>query len=600
MQRFDKRKKNAWLRHIIWHPSGSGKRLIPPLGETALFLKGVTLLVLLLLLGTTAGNNLFGQCALEGGANATAPENRLASISDGGSYSVSVPVTTAFPDGLDVGPVFNSIYINANGTVTFFFPYEDVWSGGLPIYDEGPIISAQHDGIEPAFGGDIYFYQNSQEGYAVITYNEVAPGTSNLAYGTSSDRNTFQIILRQGANYANDDSDFIIELRYQEINWVGKNPVAAGYSPGFTTGYALVSPYSSPVININGTFEATDATDGTFAGIVNGSNTGSTCTYQFAGSGLEYADEDGDGFPDYIETNQMPPNFKSDPCLPDVGADYLLYNVDNTTWSMADCDGDGVDNGAEVMAGTNPYSAPPIEYDCDIEGGADATAESNRLSISDSDDDYEVVSLTTAFPNGITIGGETYEEFSIGTNGYVTFGHSSDSYDATGLAGYEDGPIVAAMYDDWDPSDGGDIYYYQNAAEGYVVVTYYEVAPYDEPPAFGTTSDRNTAQIILRRGANYATDPSDFLIELRYQAINWVGANNEGVASAGWSAGNLLVYEEIAPYSVAEEDGPDDMGIFSGITTGTNIGTSCTYQWAGSVLSAAPEFDCDFEGGGDA
>ncbi|WP_421947075.1 SdrD B-like domain-containing protein [Phaeodactylibacter xiamenensis] len=905
MQRFDKRKKNAWLRHIIWHPSGGGKRLIPLLGETDLFLKGVTLLVLLLLLGTTAGNNLFGQCALEGGANATAEENRLASISDGGSYSVSVPVTTAFPNGLDVGPVFNSIYINANGTVTFFFPYEDVWSGGLPIYDEGPIISAQHDGIEPAFGGDIYFYQNSQEGYAVITYNEVAPGTSNLAYGTSSDRNTFQIILRQGANYANDDSDFIIELRYQEINWVGKNPVAAGYSPGFTTGYALVSPYSSPVININGTFEATDATDGTFAGIVNGSNTGSTCTYQFAGSGLEYADEDGDGFPDYIETNQMPPNFKSDPCLPDVGADYLLYNVDNTTWSMADCDGDGVDNGSEVTAGTNPYSVPdsdndgildivetqpcnaasptsitgfsgilydapdqdswsllngsssfpgsaytaiatfeynefagqsnafsvdfggdavslstnpdisnyigsnistdgnldhaiqfnkvvqPVEegvyqfdldygddhvfiylngvkqygiqnaygvstndgladvsnvatltlkagdtltylaaeefigntaikfiaskisqingdsprcltdtdddgvpdhldYDsdndgvldvdeaaeevafdidgngvpnyidtdsdgdgcfdaveasgivsssaldndgrflgsvdengvplavaaigegaiglsitdewqddevcvssCDIEGGADATAESNRLSISDSDDDYEVVSLTTAFPNGITIGGETYEEFSIGTNGYVTFGHSSDSYDATGLAGYEDGPIVAAMYDDWDPSDGGDIYYYQNAAEGYVVVTYYEVAPYDEPPAFGTTSDRNTAQIILRRGANYATDPSDFLIELRYQAINWVGANNEGVASAGWSAGDLWTYEQVAPYSVAEEDGPDDMGIFSGITTGTNIGTSCTYQWAGSVLAS---IDTDEDG----
>lgn len=110
-------------------------------------------------------------------------------------------------------------------------------------------------------------------------YNEVVLGISNFVYGILLDWNIFQIILCQGVNYVNDDSDFIIELWYYEINWVGKNLVVVGYSFGFIIGYVLVFLYFSLVININGIFEVIDVIDGIFVGIVNGFNIGFICIY---------------------------------------------------------------------------------------------------------------------------------------------------------------------------------------------------------------------------------------------------------------------------------------------------------------------------------
>ncbi|WP_044216322.1 LamG-like jellyroll fold domain-containing protein, partial [Phaeodactylibacter xiamenensis] len=94
MHKLDQSKKNAWLRRIIWHPSGGGKRLISPLGKATLFLKEVTLLALLLLLGTTAGNNLFGQISMPEPDDG--PGNAL--HFDGSDDRVIVPAGVYFDD----------------------------------------------------------------------------------------------------------------------------------------------------------------------------------------------------------------------------------------------------------------------------------------------------------------------------------------------------------------------------------------------------------------------------------------------------------------------------------------------------------------------
>ncbi|WP_282778558.1 hypothetical protein [Phaeodactylibacter xiamenensis] len=94
MHKLDQSKRNAWLRRIIWHPSGGGKRLISPLGKATLFLKEVTLLALLLSLGTIAGNNLFGQISMPEPDDG--PGNAL--HFDGSDDRVIVPAGVYFDD----------------------------------------------------------------------------------------------------------------------------------------------------------------------------------------------------------------------------------------------------------------------------------------------------------------------------------------------------------------------------------------------------------------------------------------------------------------------------------------------------------------------
>ncbi|MFK7949029.1 MAG: thrombospondin type 3 repeat-containing protein, partial [Saprospiraceae bacterium] len=68
-------------------------------------------------------------------------------------------------------------------------------------------------------------------------------------------------------------------------------------------------------------------------------------------SGL--VDTDGDGITDVNE-----PGTQNDPCLPAQAAGYTGFHAANPLWQAADCDGDGVNNGQEVIDGTDPYAPP--------------------------------------------------------------------------------------------------------------------------------------------------------------------------------------------------------------------------------------------------
>ncbi len=66
-------------------------------------------------------------------------------------------------------------------------------------------------------------------------------------------------------------------------------------------------------------------------------------------------DTDGDGVSDLQENVQG--SDVADPCSPTQNEFYTAYDAANTTWMAADCDGDGINNGAELAAtpATNPY-----------------------------------------------------------------------------------------------------------------------------------------------------------------------------------------------------------------------------------------------------
>ncbi|WP_276167753.1 hypothetical protein [Zobellia alginiliquefaciens] len=67
----------------------------------------------------------------------------------------------------------------------------------------------------------------------------------------------------------------------------------------------------------------------------------------------ETKDTDGDGVPDFQE--EADGTDKEGSCDPVQDENYTGYNAQNSIWKSTDCDGDGVNNGDEIAAGSNPY-----------------------------------------------------------------------------------------------------------------------------------------------------------------------------------------------------------------------------------------------------
>ena len=203
--------------------------------------------------------------------------------------------------------------------------------------------------------------------------------------------------------------------------------------------------------------------------------------------------------------------------------------------------------------------------------------------ITNTDDGSSQVDLTSVFPYGINFGGTDYYDLYVGTNGYVTFGSGHSSYSPQGIAGWNTGyPIIAAQFDDLDPGNGGDVYYYQNTSNDYIVATYVNVEPYNTPVEWGYGPDGTSLQIILRKPSDYSSSNKDFIIEVRYNDIGWhQAAINSSPPTAGWSTGDQTTYAEM-PYSGSTN--------FHLNESNSNIGQTGVYQWdvEGGVVQSPP------------
>ncbi|MGB6152227.1 MAG: hypothetical protein WBG48_09560 [Pricia sp.] len=72
----------------------------------------------------------------------------------------------------------------------------------------------------------------------------------------------------------------------------------------------------------------------------------------------EQKDADGDGIADFQEIADG--TDKDNPCDPVQNEAYTGFNPSSTIWASSDCDADGVGNGDEVAANTNPYLADVV------------------------------------------------------------------------------------------------------------------------------------------------------------------------------------------------------------------------------------------------
>ena len=180
------------------------------------------------------------------------------------------------------------------------------------------------------------------------------------------------------------------------------------------------------------------------------------------------------------------------------------------------------------------------------------------------DDNFTKVIINDTIEDGLNINGTIYNSVYVGSNGYLTFGHGSSTFNPLGIPGYTNGPMIAAMFTDIDVSKGGDIYMYEDDLNDTVSVTWKDVAPFTAPSA-GGGSGFNTFQILLHGLGN-----GDFGIELRYENISWCRSGSSKNATGGWTFGDQLTYGEVNDSGTVE---------FLTVENESNIGHPGVFVW---------------------
>jgi len=126
--------------------------------------------------------------------------------------------------------------------------------------------------------------------------------------------------------------------------------------------------------------------------------------------------------------------------------------------------------------------------------------------------------------------GETYNEFIINPNGWIGFGDDNTAY-TNGVIPSTDAPrpAIFGFWDDLDPLQGGDVYYYSNEYDR-LVIWFDDVIHY--PGQFNGTYD---FQIILFSNGN---------IKLQYRTVSGdTNSGTIGIQNAAGDDGLQVVYD---------------------------------------------------------
>jgi hypothetical protein len=147
------------------------------------------------------------------------------------------------------------------------------------------------------------------------------------------------------------------------------------------------------------------------------------------------------------------------------------------------------------------------------------------------DDGSVYVDITSVFgPGGITLFGQNYTGFNVGTNGVIGFDWDSTTYNPEGLEGFNQGPLIAPLWTDMDLSQGGDILWDLDTVNGTVTITWLDVAP-------SSGAGTNSFQVVLTD-----TGGGNFDLEFIYEDIQYGDGDTLG-NSVGLTDGNGNVYE---------------------------------------------------------
>ena len=168
------------------------------------------------------------------------------------------------------------------------------------------------------------------------------------------------------------------------------------------------------------------------------------------------------------------------------------------------------------------YSLAPF-YDW-IEIDNDEGGPGTELNMNDSGDGNNIStsSLVVDLPFPVTFYGVTYNQITVCTNGWISFGESLlesfRNYPVPGAGGPS--PMLAAFWDDLKTSNNAEIYTY--AGENYFIIEWSEMRTY-------FSNDIETFQIIIYDNSNL-TPTGDNEIKIQYKTFN----NTTQGSYSGW------------------------------------------------------------------
>jgi hypothetical protein len=145
---------------------------------------------------------------------------------------------------------------------------------------------------------------------------------------------------------------------------------------------------------------------------------------------------------------------------------------------------------------------------------------------------------TLPLPFTFTYYGATYDEVSVCSNGFISLGAEDYRFGDNSPIPSNHGPsaMVAPLWDDLDPSSGGDVYQWYDAAGGCWICQFDSVARYLAP---GT----ETFQVILKDPAVHATGSGDGDIVVQYGPLYETDEATVGIESPAQSDGIQYVYD---------------------------------------------------------
>jgi hypothetical protein len=134
--------------------------------------------------------------------------------------------------------------------------------------------------------------------------------------------------------------------------------------------------------------------------------------------------------------------------------------------------------------------------------------------------------------------GTTYNEISVCSNGFAAMGYTDYRFGDNSPIPDPHGParMIAPFWDDLDPSAGGEIYRFLDAANHRYVVQFDEVRHWDSLAT-------ETFQVMLLNPEYYPTPTGDGMILVQYQDVSDPGACTVGIENPAQTGGIQWVYD---------------------------------------------------------
>ena len=385
-------------------------------------------------------------------------------VGDDGSVQIFLPFTFAI-----CGQPFDSVFVNANGNVTFGVPNADFSESAAEMRSGPPRIAGLWDDLNASAGGTVYY---TESGNAVTIYYEGVPEWSNTG------SNTFSITLRRSSNH--------IDVAYGAVSAAdGLGGVSCGgaITSGFEPAVDL-SSYGTDRINLHNQPAVYEVWTAASPFDLDNSTVSFTGTTNYNDNWSEPNNTPSKARRISVPFNSIPIQNYTE--IEPTGGDIDWYRVRLTAgtsllaeiktgqmdslMALFDSSGNLVavddDSGAALLSRfVAPIAASGDYYlvvttfpDVELTGAGETggryvldlqTVTGTLLNLGD--DNSIEVPLQFSFP----FNGRTYNSVFVNANGNLTFGSGDTDFSETVAELLSDQPRIAPLWDDLSPNVGG-------------------------------------------------------------------------------------------------------------------------------------------------